>query len=514
MTSSPSPDPHRSRRLEPPATQEAGTPRAGEEADRAQVTRARRRALGVALKRAGWDLEQLWTACFALGGSAGPVEVEGYLHAGLDLPDLEHDLLALAVNTRLDELAGTARVPYTRPVRHPRPSEGPLAALVTLLQHAPVALGGNLPAAVDAAGRALGVRASVHVVDHERRHLVSLASPAASGERARQSVEGTLAGRAYRTTTTQVALGDAEPRLWVPVLDGAERLGVLEVVLGTRGELHDPWLREQCEWLGRMLGHVIISADQHGDTIDAARRTRARTPAAELIWRLLPPLSTGDEHFMLSGLLEPAYEVGGDVFDYALFEDRVDLAIFDAMGHSLDAGLIASAALAAYRAARREGRSLYDQAAAVDEVLETHFSHTLVMATGVLATLDLTSGRLRYLAAGHPAPLVLREGRVVTSLEDGRRTPFGVGDGELTLGEVGLQPGDAVVLYTDGVVEARDAHGRFFGTERMVDLLERAAAAQQSPRETVRRLIAAVLEHQEGRLQDDATVLIASWGTR
>jgi Stage II sporulation protein E (SpoIIE) len=472
-----------------------------------------RRALQAVLRRGdlGLDPERLWLAYFALGGTTGLVEVDGYLHGVVDLPELDRDLLALAANTRLDEVAGAQRVPYTRPVRHPCPSQGPLAALVTLLRQIPKAVGGDVPAAAAAAGQRLGVRTRVYLVDYQQRHLVPLTG-AGEEEGAPLAVDGTLAGRAFRTGSTQVALSDPEPRLWVPVLDSAERLGVLDVVLEARSELHDPWLREQCEWLGRLLGHLVVAADQHGDAVHQARSTRARSPAAELVWRLLPPLTTGGERFTLSGLLEPAYDVGGDVFDYALSQTRVDLAVVDAMGHALEAGLIATAALAAYRTARRAGRSLYDQAAAVDEVLAVHFPDAL--ATGVLATLDLDSGRLRYLAAGHPAPLLLREGRVVTTLDEGRRTPFGLTTGALTIGEVVLQPGDALVLYTDGVVEARDEQGRFFGLERLVDLLERAAAAEQPPPETVRRLIGAVLDHQHGVLQDDATVLIASWGTR
>lgn len=74
-----------------------------------------------------------------------------------------------------------------------------------------------------------------------------------------------------------------------------------------------------------------------------------------------------------------------------------------------------------------------------------------------------------------------------------------------------LEPGDRLLLYSDGITEARDEHGRFFGEERLVELTERAAAARLSAPETVRRLAAAVLEHQNGRLQDDATLLLVEW---
>jgi serine phosphatase RsbU (regulator of sigma subunit) len=227
------------------------------------------------------------------------------------------------------------------------------------------------------------------------------------------------------------------------------------------------------------------------------------------MWSLLPPLAAGSDRFSLAGSREPAHEVAGDAFDYALEENSVGLAVFDGMGHALGAGLITAAAVAAYRASRRAGGSLYAQALAVDDALATHFPDAF--ATGVLAQLDLAKGRLRYLAAGHPAPLLLRSGKVVGSLDEGRRTPFGLEVGEVSVGEAFLQPGDWLTLYTDGITEARDPEGALFGIDRLVDLLERAAATGYPPAETVRRLVQAVLRHQNGVLQDDATVLLAQW---
>ena len=73
------------------------------------------------------------------------------------------------------------------------------------------------------------------------------------------------------------------------------------------------------------------------------------------------------------------------------------------------------------------------------------------------------------------------------------------------------RPGDRLAGHTDGVTEARDASGAWFGEERLLDLLTREVAGGQSPPETARRLVHAVLAQQEGLLQDDASVLLAWW---
>jgi hypothetical protein len=189
--------------------------------------------------------------------------------------------------------------------------------------------------------------------------------------------------------------------LWVPILDGGDRLGVLEVGLGSPAELYDPALRQQCRWLAALLGHLIASMHPYGDLLERPRRGRPLSPSSELIWQQLPPLTAATDAFVLAGMLEPSYDAGGDAFDYALSQHTVSVAIFDAVGHGIRAGLIAAAALAAYRSARRDARSVFDQATAIDDVVAAAFPDSQFV-TGVLAELDVASGRLRYVNAGHP----------------------------------------------------------------------------------------------------------------
>jgi Stage II sporulation protein E (SpoIIE) len=467
------------------------------------------RALSLAFSGADLTLEQLWTRYFALGGAAGLVEVDAYLHGLMPLPASQRDMLAHAINERLDELTWPHRAPYTFPSQVSRPRTGPLAGLVDLLDGMHGAPPERLPAVAARAGRALGLRIVIYLVDYDQHALHPLPDPD-DPDRGPVGVDTSLPGRAFRMVQTLTSNTGGRQRLWVPLLDGVERLGVLGVTPPEGTDPRDPDLHLCCRWLSALIGHLVTISTSYGDGLDAVRLQRQRTPAADLIWQLLPPLTAATDSLALAGLVEPCYEVGGDAFDYALSPATASLAIFDAVGHTLRSGFVAAAALAACRSNRRVGHGLFEQARTIDETITGQFPDG-AFATGVLAELDLPSGRLRYVNAGHPPPLVLRSGKVVRRLTGGRRLPFGLGTGELTIAEETLQPGDWLVLHTDGITEARDRNGDLFGETRLTDFLEREAAAEHPPPETARRLIKAVLAHQNGALQDDASVLLARW---
>jgi len=264
-----------------------------------------RRALDIGYRRAELTLEQLWTRYFALGGVAGTVEIEAYLHGLAPLPALQRDLLAHAVNERLDELTWRHRVPYSRQAREGPGEQGPLAALVILLEQMRLAPPERLPAVAAAAGRALGVRALIYLVDYEQR-VLNPVPPADEPAREAHAVDTTLPGRAFRQVEVLPSEAGSAPRLWLPLLDGVERLGVLEVILDDRADLYDPVLRRQCQWVASLLGHLVVAVDHYGDAMDGVRRQRSRTPAAELIWHLLPSLTAGTDRFVLAGLVEPS----------------------------------------------------------------------------------------------------------------------------------------------------------------------------------------------------------------
>lgn len=380
------------------------------------------------------------------------------------------------------------------------------AALCALVEGARWAAPDQLAGVVAASAAVANWSANVYLADYAQRRLVAL--PGDSRARpAAIEIDGTIAGRAYRTLMPAVSSDELEARVWLPLLNGMERLGVVEICPASR--IVDKQGLDDMDRFAQIVAYALASKSDFADSFHIARIGAPRTVAAELVWSLLPPLTMTTSQVAIAGLLEPAEQVAGDVFDCAIEGDVTHVAIVDATGHDLNASVVGSLALAAYRSGRRQYDSLSDVTTFVNNTLADYAAYTY--ATGIFATLRLDRGTFSYVNAGHPSPLLIRRGRVVKSLEGGRRILLGLGGQAPTAAEEQLEPGDTIVMYTDGVVEARDGGKNFFGLERFIDILERSAAAQQTAPETLRGVMHRLLDHQQGLLQDDATVLLLTW---
>ncbi|MFI2649827.1 PP2C family protein-serine/threonine phosphatase [Micromonospora fulviviridis] len=363
-----------------------------------------------------------------------------------------------------------------------------------------------LPAAVTAAVRELGVAVTIYVADVEQELLRPLPEPGRPLPEP-LPIDASLPGRAY---TEVRARAGQDGRLWVPVVDGTERFGLMEVGLPVGADPDDPAVRDGCRAIAGLVGHLVASKSAYGDGLQRAKRSGPMAVSAELLWQLLPPLTFAVDTVAVSAILEPCYEVGGDAFDYALDGGRLALAVLDGVGHGLPATLTTAVALAALRAARRTGGGLAEQITAVEAALRSQWRDGRFV-TAVLAEIEVDTGRIRYVNAGHPAPVLLRRGRAVRALTGGRRPPLGLNLPGGGPGEARLEPEDRLLLYTDGVTEARDAAGEMFGLPRLADLAERHIGSELPAPETLRRLSRAVAEYRGTASRDDATMVLVEW---
>jgi serine phosphatase RsbU (regulator of sigma subunit) len=362
----------------------------------------------------------------------------------------------------------------------------------------------ELVAVVARAGKAVDAEdVAIYLVDYEQTLLVPLPD---GGDRTPLEIATTLAGRAFTGIAVQEADTESGRRLWVPLLDGAERLGVLGLTLPSI----DDALRVRCRWLATLVAELLMSKNQYTDAYSMARRRQPMTLAAEMQWQLLPPLTFVTARVVIAGLLEPAYEVAGDAFDYALDGDTAHLAVIDPVGHDLTASVLAAVTVGSYRHSRRAGLDLEATHAAMGQAIAGQFGGERFV-TGQLAQLDCVTGELQWVNAGHPLPLLVRGAKVVDTLACHPVPPLGVGVGRPEVASAALEPGDRVLFYTDGVTEGRNLAGEPFGEARLADLLVRATLAGQPAAETMRRLAHAILAHQGRTPRDDATMVFLEW---
>ena len=363
---------------------------------------------------------------------------------------------------------------------------------------------GELAALLDRQAGDVGLRdLSVYLQDYDQLALLPLSAPPRPHEA--EPVEGTLAGRAFSTGTPVEVEVEGGVRLWLPMLDGADRVGVLAL---TAPHVDDA-LRRTARRLAGLVAELLVTKGQYTDLLFLARRRRPTTLAAEMQWHLLPPLMMETPELCVAGVLEPAYEVGGDAFDYALNGTTLHLGIFDAMGHGLRAATMSAVVLGAYRHARRNGVGLAAKYAQMDLAVADQFGDDH-FATAQLAHLDTVRGELTWFNAGHPRPLLVRESRVVHSLHSRTTLPIGLGGGVPQIATEQLQPGDRVLFFTDGVVEQEAADGDQLGFDRLAEHVEHQSAAGLGCSETVRRIASELLKPAAG-LRDDATLLLVEW---
>ncbi|MDQ1629423.1 MAG: hypothetical protein QOI54_3167 [Actinomycetota bacterium] len=346
---------------------------------------------------------------------------------------------------------------------------------------------------------------AVYLQDYDQMTLVPLPGQGLVGGEP-EPIEGSLPGRAFLGDAMVEQSVDDGVRLFVPLLDGSDRVGVLAFTAA----IPDEDSRRLARRFAGLLADVLVTKGGYTDRFFQARRRRPMSLSAEMLWSIVPPLMMTTPQVAVAGILEPAYDVGGDIFDYALNDDVLHVAIIDAMGHGMGAAVMATVAVAAYRHARRGDVDLADLYAAIDHAVAGQFDQDS-FATLQMARLDVGSGLLRWVNAGHPHPLLLRDRRVVRTLHSPTTLPAGIGGATPHVSEEALEPGDRVLFFSDGITEEHTTGGEQFGVARLVDQLERAEQSGGPVQETVRRLSHALMRARGGATSDDATLFLLEW---
>ncbi|MDC0766732.1 PP2C family protein-serine/threonine phosphatase [Streptomyces sp. HD] len=323
-----------------------------------------------------------------------------------------------------------------------------------------------------------------------------------------EPVTDSPAGRSFlRAEVVEVAQARGGVRMYLPLLDGSDQVGVLALTLDAVGD-------DDRRLLGRLaslVADMLVTKNAYTDQFFLTRRREPMSVSAEIQWSLLPPLTMTVPQVQVAGILEPAYRAAGDSFDYALNDDILHLAVIDAMGHDLDAASMATIAIGAYRHARRVFVSLAEKYTFMDLAISRQFGDDHFV-TAQLMHLNIATGELELVNAGHPAPLLIRDGQVVRQLESATTLPVGFGGEMPRIKEHTLQQGDRVLCYTDGIIEERVDGGQPFGEERLIHCVNRLGQEpSDGMRADLRRLSHTLKQERAGRTSDDATLFMIEW---
>jgi serine phosphatase RsbU (regulator of sigma subunit) len=346
------------------------------------------------------------------------------------------------------------------------------------------------------------------VVDLSGRALVRLGHAGAAGASRRQGRETAqrvpLAdsphGLALRNQAVEIEAGDGGWRLFAPVTNRGEAIGVLELTLAVRP---DEQTLADVALAAHALAYVVIANRRFTDLFDWGQRSVRLSLAAEIQHRLLPGAFTCEGgQFTLAAWLEPAGEIAGDSFDFAIERETLHLSMSDARGHAVGASILATLLVGALRNARRAGVGLGEQARRANAGLGEHVGWA-DFVTAQVGRIDLRSGTASIVNAGHEPPLRLRAGRV-EAIELLADPPFGMfRDHAYRVQVLPLQAGDRLMFLTDGMLERNAAD---------VDILAlMIEGAQMHPREAVQHVVLALLDAADGDLKDDATAMCVDW---
>ncbi len=205
-------------------------------------------------------------------------------------------------------------------------------------------------------------------------------------------------------------------------------------------------------------------------------------------------------------ITQPANEVGGDLVDYlALDADRTSLVLGDVAGKGLGAALYMAKLQATYRALAPGFASLKAMGHEMNAIFcRDGVSNRFISM--VYVEVVARSGKIRILNAGHHPPLLVRKGQV-TETEHGAAALGLAPDTEYAEQSLSMAPGDLLFVFSDGLTEARNSSGEFFGEERMLEMLQEtvetsAAALGDTILETIRRFVG------QSRPNDDLSLII------
>ncbi len=230
--------------------------------------------------------------------------------------------------------------------------------------------------------------------------------------------------------------------------------------------------------------------------------------ASKIQQNMLPRQDFRNDEVDIQGALTPAREVGGDLYDYYIRDEKLLFCIGDVSGKGAPAAMIMAVIHSLFRAFSAHENNPARIMQTINEAAcrNNEANYFVTMFIGVL---DLPTGNLRYCDAGHDSPFVMENGKVRIE-KCNPHLPLGVfADTKYEIQEMVLAYDSTVFLYTDGLTEARKGPKQFFGIERVETVLGKCADGQLAPRQMLDRITEEVHLYVGGAEQSDDLTMLA-----
>lgn len=230
--------------------------------------------------------------------------------------------------------------------------------------------------------------------------------------------------------------------------------------------------------------------------------------AHDIQMSMVPMVFPEHDAFDVFASMTPAKEVGGDLYDFFVHDDRFFFCIGDVSGKGVPAALLMAETKSLFRAYASDGSMPDHIVSQINNNLSLN-NGSQMFVTFFVGILDLTSGLLRYCNAGHEDPVIVKE--EARFLPVNRSIPIGViANTPYQMQEVVLEPHTTIFFYTDGLTEALNAEEKMFGEERILNEMNRAIQARElSPRPLIERMTGAVHNFVGNTEQSDDLTMLA-----
>ena len=265
-----------------------------------------------------------------------------------------------------------------------------------------------------------------------------------------------------------------------------------------------------------LMGYIIYRTIRNYNRLQAVNAEKERIGSElriangiqmGMLPKIFPPYPERDD-VEIFGMLEPAKEVGGDLYDFYIRDEKLFFCIGDVSGKGVPASLVMAVTRSLFRTVSSHESNPGNIIRQINEAM-TEMNESCMFVTLFIGALDLPTGRLHYSNAGHCPPLII--GSKVEKLLVDINIPVGfMADWKYTSQQTIIDPQTSIFLYTDGLTEAENKDEEFFGNQRMMEFAKKLIEnGNPEPEKTVQQMSDAVKNFVDGNVQSDDLTMLA-----